>query len=178
MRWGDFAYPAWRKRDSQSLENWSGISGLRKGSKPHTSSMQATWKRELQAGKFLKKNPCVPEKPQPPCRGSESVELKVYGMFPAHRELQYIVLTGPFPAEKSWGCEVESHLEQQYWKLNCVWLHHKYEILILKKISKQWCFLEQENEKWTVMWKRKYKHRNHCVSACPTCEQRVASSWK
>lgn len=42
----EFSHPAWRKRESQSLENWSGTSGLRKGNKPHTSSMQATWKTE------------------------------------------------------------------------------------------------------------------------------------
>lgn len=42
----EFSHPAWRKRESKSLENWSGTSGLRKGNKPHTSSMQATWKTE------------------------------------------------------------------------------------------------------------------------------------
>lgn len=41
-----FRDPAWRKRDSHSLENWSGTSGLRKGNKPQTSSIQATWKTE------------------------------------------------------------------------------------------------------------------------------------
>lgn len=121
LRWDikrrEFSYPAWRKRDSQSLENWSGISGLRNGSKPHTSSIQATWRRKKKSGE---KQSAL----QIHCHPVEENDSDEFSLKSCCSTTGCSGTTGQlteqWPPEQSWRSEFKPQPElEQYFKFKC-----------------------------------------------------------